>query len=270
MIAGGVTSIIMGNSRIVFLMYHELDLATGERCMSESAYTRYILPVATFRRQMEWIKQSGIRGLCVSEALTYPAGANVCITFDDGCETDWIGAAPVLRELGLAATFYITAGRIGTAGYLSETQLRELDGQGFEIGCHSMTHPYLSDLEEPDLKREIVEAKDRIEQVLGHQVEHFSCPGGRYNERVLRVASRAKFKTVANSEFYSNTPSTNPYKLGRVAMMRDLPLAEFGDICHGRGLWKKRIAHRARRGVQVLLGNKNYDRLRGALLGEGQ
>lgn len=262
--------VIMGNSRIVFLMYHELDLAARERSTSESAYARYILSVATFQRQMEWIKQSGIRGLCVSEALTYPADASVCITFDDGCETDWIGAAPVLYDLGLGATFYVTAGRIGTTGYLSESQLRELNGQGFEIGCHSMTHPYLSDLEESELKHEIVEAKDRIEQVLGHQVEHFSCPGGRYNERVLRVASRAKFKTVANSEFYSNTPSTDPYKLGRVAMLRDLPLGEFGAICHGRGLWKKRVAHRARRGVQFVLGNKNYDRLRAVLLGESR
>jgi peptidoglycan/xylan/chitin deacetylase (PgdA/CDA1 family) len=37
--------------------------------------------------------------------------------------------------------------------------VREFDAQGFEIGCHSMTHPYLSDLSEPELKREIVDAK---------------------------------------------------------------------------------------------------------------
>jgi peptidoglycan/xylan/chitin deacetylase (PgdA/CDA1 family) len=37
--------------------------------------------------------------LNVSEAIRYPAEPSVCITFDDGCETDLIAAAPVLREL---------------------------------------------------------------------------------------------------------------------------------------------------------------------------
>jgi peptidoglycan/xylan/chitin deacetylase (PgdA/CDA1 family) len=162
----------------------------------------------------------------------------------------------------------VTAGFLDTRGYMSAAQLRELDSQGFEVGCHSMTHAYLSDIGEPDLKREIVDAKDRIEQIVGHEIEHFSCPGGRYNNRALEMARRAGFQTVANSEFHANTPGTNPYQLGRVAMLRDLSINEFAGLGHGRGLWKKRLSHGARRGAQRLLGNKNYDRLRAALLGE--
>jgi peptidoglycan/xylan/chitin deacetylase (PgdA/CDA1 family) len=49
--------------------------------------------------------------------------------------------------------------------------VRGLDAQGFQIGCHSMTHPYLSDLTEPELKREVADAKlqhayDRLRAVL--------------------------------------------------------------------------------------------------------
>jgi len=258
----------MPQPRIVFLMYHELELAGRSICQSEPGYARYVLPLATFREQMEWMKQSGFRGLNVGEALNSPAEASVCITFDDGCETDLIAAAPVLHESGFNATFYVTAGKVGTAGFLSESQLRELDAQDFEIGCHSMTHAYLSDIGEADLKREIADAKDRIEQTLGHGIEHFSCPGGRYDERALDMARRAGFKTVANSEFHANGERTNRYKLGRVAMLRDLDLNAFSAICNGHGLWKKRMAHSARRGVQLLVGNKNYDRIRASLLGE--
>jgi len=249
-------------------MYHELELAGRQLCQSEPGYARYILPLATFRRQMKWLKQSNFRGLSVTEALAYPAQPAVCITFDDGCETDLIAAAPALRELGHNATFYVTAGFLDTPGYLTSTQLRELDARGFEIGCHSMTHAYLSDIGESDLTREIVDAKGRIEQILGHEVDHFSCPGGRYNEQALAMARGAGFKTVANSEFHANTPATNPYQLGRVAMLRDLPIEGFEELCHGRGLWKKRLSHQARRVAQSLLGNQRYDRLRAALLGE--
>ena len=258
----------MAQPRIVFLMYHELELPGRALCETEPGYARYVLPLATFRAQMQWIKQSGLRGLNVTQSLAFPAGPSVCITFDDGCETDLIAAAPALREFDLDATFYVTPGRLGAAGYLSESQLRELNAQGFEIGCHSMTHAYLSDLGEADLKREITDAKARIEQILGRRIEHFSCPGGRYNKHALRVARGAGFVTVANSEFHANTAATDRYKLGRVAMLRDLTLDQFGTICRARGLWKKRVSHGARRSMQLLLGNKNYDRIRAALLGE--
>jgi peptidoglycan/xylan/chitin deacetylase (PgdA/CDA1 family) len=258
----------MSASRIVFLMYHELELAGRKLCQSEPGYVRYILPLETFRSQMAWLKQSGWRGLNVREALRYSGEPGVCITFDDGCETDLIAAAPVLREFGCNAMFYLTAGFLGTPGYLNADQVRELDAQGFEIGCHSMTHPYLSDLMETELKREIVDAKLQIEAILGHAIQHFSCPGGRYNQHALRMARQAGFATVANSQFYANSSRTNPYELGRVAMLRDLTLEEFTDTCRGRGLWKKRLQYEARRGAQRVFGNRAYDRLRAVLLGE--
>ena len=258
----------MSPSRIVFLMYHELELAGRKLCQSEPGYVRYILPLETFRSQMTWMKKSGLRGLSVGEALRYPAEPSVCITFDDGCETDLIAAVPVLRESGFNATFYLTAGFLGTPGYLSASQVGELDAQGFQIGCHSMTHPYLSDLPEPELKREVLDAKLQIENTVGHPIEHFSCPGGRYDQRTLQMARRAGFATVANSRFYANSSSTSPYELGRVAMLRDLTIEEFSATCHGRGLWKKRLEHQARRAAQGVLGNRAYDRLRAVLLGE--
>jgi hypothetical protein len=82
------------------------------------------------------------------------------------------------------------------------------------------------------------------------------------------MARHAGFTSVANSEFYANSSSTSPYELGRVAMLRDLTIEEFAATCHGRGLWKKRFQHGARRSVQRVLGNHAYDRLRAVLLRE--
>ena len=247
-------------------MYHELELAGRALCQSDPGYIRYILPLNQFRTQMGWLKEAGFRGLSVSEALACPGGPAVCLTFDDGCETDLMAAAPVLSEFGFHATFYVTAGFLGTPGYLRAEQLRALDQMGFEIGCHSMTHPYLSDLSEPELRREIEDAKVSIEQIVGHPIEHFSCPGGRYDARTLETARRAGFRTVANSQFHPNRASTNLYKLGRVAVLRDLPSKEFAAICRGEGLWKKRLLDRTRQGMRTLVGNRIYDRLRSAVL----
>jgi len=55
---------------------------------------------------------------------------------------------------------------------------------------------HLSDLPEPKLKREVVDAKLQIEQIIGHPIEHFSCPGGRYDQRTLQMARHTGFATV--------------------------------------------------------------------------
>jgi peptidoglycan/xylan/chitin deacetylase (PgdA/CDA1 family) len=133
-----------------------------------------------------------------------------------------------------------------------------------------MTHSYLSDLREPDLKRETVDAKLRIEAMVGHSIEHFSCPGGRYDPLTLQMARQAGFVTVANSRFYANSVGTSPYELGRVAILRGLTLERFSTICHGGGLWKKRLQHRVRHTAQRLLGNAGYDHLRAIMLGKKQ
>ena len=68
-------------------------------------------------------------------------------------------AAPILQEFGFGATFYITVGFLGKPGYLSEAQVRNLSSLGFEIGCHSLTHPYLTDLDDSFLHDETVRSK---------------------------------------------------------------------------------------------------------------
>jgi peptidoglycan/xylan/chitin deacetylase (PgdA/CDA1 family) len=215
---------------------------------------------------MELLKRERWTGVSVGHGVESFADKTVAITFDDGCETDLLSAAPILRELGFGATFYITSGWTGQPGFLSSSQLRELSSLGFEIGCHSMNHPYLTDLEDAALQREIVDSKLHLEQLIGKRVEHFSCPGGRFDQRVAQVARDAGYHTVSTSEAEENTPTTDRFALGRVAVRRNTSLSEFRDLCHGRRLWQWRLGIQFRAAVKNMLGNSTYDRVRGALL----
>ena len=258
----------MAKPSIIYLMYHELELPGRSLCDSESGYTRYVLPEHDFRAQVEHLKTSGFRGLSVGQALTFPEGSNIAITFDDGCETDLLAAAPILRQSGFGATFYITSGRLGNRGHLSASQLKELNGQGFEIGCHSMTHAFLTDLDDVGLKREIVDAKAQLEQILGEPVNHFSCPGGRYDQRVAAVARAAGYRTVATSRIHANSNDTDVLALGRVTILRGLPIKDFAAICSGAALSRLRAQSAVRDALKRLLGNSFYDRIRAVLLGD--
>jgi peptidoglycan/xylan/chitin deacetylase (PgdA/CDA1 family) len=256
----------MASRGIVFLMYHELELPGRPLCQSEPGYVRYILSETSFRSQMEWLRQNGWQGLNVSEALSFPAGKSVAITFDDGCETDLTAAAPIVQESGCHATFYVTAGFMNKPGYMSAAQLRQLSSYGFEIGCHSMTHAYLSDLGPAELRHELLDARSKLEDAIGKKVEHFSCPGGRYNERTLDVAKQAGYRSLATSRARPNFPSTHPFSLGRVAIMRDTGESTFSRICAGTGLLKTQLTQSARVAARNLMGNRLYDRFRTILL----
>jgi len=249
----------------VFLMYHELELPGRALCQSEPGYVRYILPVDEFTLQMQQIGALGLRGVSVSDALKF-SGPAVAITFDDGCETDLLSAAPILKEHNFGATFFVVSGFIGRPGYLSQSQVRELAALGFEIGCHSMTHPYLSDLDDARLHHEIADAKELLEQMVGKLVKHFSCPGGRYDPRAMQVARDAGFVTVSTSVPHANTAETDEFALGRVAIMRGVKREQFQQWCRGESLWKMNVRGEVRNSVKRLLGNAIYDRLRSSLL----
>lgn len=257
----------MTERSIIYLMYHELEIPGRSLCDSEPGYARYVLLECDFRAQMEFLRAEGYQGLSVGKALAFPDGSNICLTFDDGSETDLLAVAPILRQAGFGATFYITAGWLGKSGHLSHSQLKELSGQGFEIGCHSMTHAMLTDLDEAGLQREIADAKSQLEQIVGRPVEHFSCPGGRYDHRVATVTRAAGYRSVATSRIEANSSRTDAFALGRVAILRGMPITEFAAICSGDALRRMSAQGKLRDAAKQLLGNSFYDRVRGLLLG---
>ena len=253
-------------SSIVFLMYHELEVPGRRLCQDEPGYVRYVVHSSAFETQMQWLHRISCRGVSVSQALEFPDRPCVALTFDDGSETDLVTAAPILDGLAFTATFYITTGFLGKRGYLSRQQLRELSDAGFEIGCHSMTHPYLSDLSEGDLNREMLEPRKRLEDIVGKPVEHFSCPGGRYNRKVQLIAQRGGYRTLSTSRVWPNSLDTDLFQLGRVVIMRDSRLSDFQRICRKQGLWRLRTTDAIRSGIKKVIGNLAYDAIRALLL----
>jgi peptidoglycan/xylan/chitin deacetylase (PgdA/CDA1 family) len=256
----------MRSRELVFLMYHELERPGRPTCQAAAGYVRYVVPEFHFRDQMLWLRSNGWRGMSVGEALTFPKGPGLAITFDDGCETDLLVAAPLLKQIGSHATFFVTTGFLGKSGYMSISQLRELAALNFEIGCHSLTHAYLCDLDDKGLHREIVESKSRLEQILGTIVTHFSCPGGRYDLRTARVVKDAGYRSMSTSRIQRNSSSTDPFGLGRIAVLRDSTPSAFQAICEGRGLWKSKFRAGVQDAAKGLLGNSVYDRVRGLLI----
>jgi peptidoglycan/xylan/chitin deacetylase (PgdA/CDA1 family) len=253
-------------------MYHEIELAGRSTCETEPGYIRYAVSERELRRQMSWLAAEGFQGVSIAEALKLTRRDDkddrrpIAITFDDGCETDLIAAAPALKQSGFNATFYVIAGRLGKRGYLSRQQLRELSDEGFEIGCHSMTHRYLSELDKESLRVEVVEAKKRIEQIIGKRVAGFSCPGGRWSAEVACAAREAGYDSLATSHTGANAPTADPFRLSRIAVMRGTSMIDYERLCRGEGLLLRRARTQAFDAAKGLLGNSLYEKVRSLVL----
>jgi peptidoglycan/xylan/chitin deacetylase (PgdA/CDA1 family) len=125
---------------------------------------------------------------------------NLCLTVDDGNSSDYEVIAPELQRRGLAGTFFVLAGKLDQAGYLTRSQVRELSQGGFEIGSHGLDHVDWTKADDEQLTREIREAKASIEDVIERSVTAAAVPFGRYDRHVLDFLQRFGFTNVFSSD----------------------------------------------------------------------
>jgi peptidoglycan/xylan/chitin deacetylase (PgdA/CDA1 family) len=195
---------------------------------------------ARLEEQVRWLLDHGYRGTTFLEAATTPGDRTFAVTFDDGYRSVLLEALPVLDRLGVPATLfpnivYLDAEelKVGPALHrwldspfrselesLTWDEVRELANRGWEIGSHTVTHPYLTRVSDDQLERELVESKRRLEQELGRPCETLAYPSGDHDERVMAAAERAGYRLAA--ALPRRLPSTpHPLSWPRISISRD-------------------------------------------------
>jgi peptidoglycan/xylan/chitin deacetylase (PgdA/CDA1 family) len=118
-------------------------------------------------------------------AGTAPPPRTFVITIDDGWSDGYTYAAPILRDNGFVATFFVIAGRIGWSNILSPSQMRDLIAAGNEIGNHTMDHTALAYQTNARMIYEIASGSATIAAATGVWPATFSYPKGSWNMRAM-------------------------------------------------------------------------------------
>ncbi len=63
------------------------------------------------------------------------------LTFDDANEDNYTNAFPLMQKYGFTGVLYVPYDYIGTPGYLTVENIKEMAAAGWEVGSHSLTHP---------------------------------------------------------------------------------------------------------------------------------
>jgi peptidoglycan/xylan/chitin deacetylase (PgdA/CDA1 family) len=232
----------------------------------------YALDHRDFERQMQAIATAGRQTPGDWADLDALSGASaISITFDDGHRSNHELALPVLQRHGLRGIFFITTDWIGTDGFMSAGQLRDLRRSGMLLGTHGCSHAYFSDLEEDALRRELVESKARLEGILGEPVPAVALPGGRNHPAIAELARQAGYRHVFTSRIAQARAGGDPLDWPRIPITHRQPADFISRLLAGDTTLIEAMAKSERRRAMAkkVLGNALYDRLRGWVLKSG-
>jgi len=190
-------------------------------------------PPELFRRGMGKLYENGYRTIDLLDAIDclrlkkpFPERSFI-ITFDDGYESVYEKAFPVLQDYGMTATIFLTVGERGKANpgerlpslegrsMLTWREIQEMKQWGIELGAHTLTHPDLTRLSRERMEAEIRDSKKIIENTLGTPVSCFAYPYGRYNDRIREVV-RQHFTCASSDKLGLMSVDSDPYALERV------------------------------------------------------
>ena len=154
-----------------------------------------------FRRGIAKLHRHGYQTLELVEAANiirrgdFFTQRSFVITFDDGYQSVYENAFPVLQRHGMSATVFLTvADKPGANSsdrlpplenrtMLSWDEIHEMQRCGISFGAHTLTHQDLTRLAAHQMETEIYRSKAIIEDALGTAVSYFAYPYGQFDHR---------------------------------------------------------------------------------------
>jgi peptidoglycan/xylan/chitin deacetylase (PgdA/CDA1 family) len=162
---------------------------------------RYKLDPEAFEAHLDAVASTGLAvGTLDGEEAPQAATPAVAITFDDGGASAPL-AAEALERRGWRGQFFVTSSRIGTPGFMTAEELRNLSERGHVIGSHSHTHPtYIGRLTRAELDEEWTRSRACLAEALGAAPLTASVPGGFLSDTVIAAAAAAGYRLLFTSE----------------------------------------------------------------------
>ena len=192
-------------SHIPVLNYHKV---TNQK---DFGITR-ILP-ACFEKQINIILELGYTPITFKHLVRQHSLPEkpVIITFDDGYNCIYHHVLPLLLKYHVKVVIFIVTNYIGKVNswegislqkkfrHLDRKEIRELHHFGCEIASHGQNHLPLAYYNRERWKKEILNSKKILEDILGDQVISFSYPYGLFNQEIINFVQHAGyFFAVAN------------------------------------------------------------------------
>lgn len=223
-----------------------LPILTYHHIQTESpVLSNLSVSLRSFKRQISWLTQKGYETISLERLGGFIQGQDtlpkkpVIITFDDGYQSVWDHAKPVLDQANFTATVFLVSQAIGKRNIwdlqksvpilpcMDRAICQRLLDDGWEIGSHGLNHYALPELSLEPLNEELTGSKISLEQLFNRQVTAFCYPHGAWNKRIQAHVKRAGYQVACAGSPKSASVTDDQWALRRVKVKGSDKIGDF-------------------------------------------
>jgi peptidoglycan/xylan/chitin deacetylase (PgdA/CDA1 family) len=213
---------VPGTAAVPILMYHVINPPPAG-----APFPGLYVPAAEFAAQMRTLKAAGWHAVTLDQLAAYwsrgvPLGPGkpIVLSFDNGYESQYTNALPVLKQLGWVGDENIQlTGLPPSQGGLSEDQVRALIAAGWELDTQGISHADLITLDSSELHDQVATARQILRTRYRVPVNWFCYPSGHYNATVVDAVKAAGFVGSTTVIPGWASPRNDPFRLPRLRVL---------------------------------------------------
>jgi peptidoglycan-N-acetylglucosamine deacetylase len=123
----------------------------------------------------------------------------VVLSFDDACASQYSFVAPLLKQYGFGATFFVCEfppNFSDSSKYMNWRQIKELDNMGFEVANHTYNHQLLSKLKPDQIVDQIGYIEKKFDSLNICNAYNFAYPACYLNDTVIKILKDRGYKSA--------------------------------------------------------------------------
>jgi peptidoglycan/xylan/chitin deacetylase (PgdA/CDA1 family) len=211
-----------GTEAVPILMYHVINPPPAG-----APFPGLYVPPAELAEQMQALAHAGFHAVTLDqlwanwkEGAPLPAGRPIVITFDNGYQSQYTNALPILRRLGWEGVENLQlTGLPPSQGGLSHEQVRGLIAAGWELDTQGFSHADLTTLDPAELHYQVAVARSEVQRLYNVPVNWFCYPSGQYNAAVVAAVRAAGYRGSTTVVPGWARPAGDPDRLPRLRVL---------------------------------------------------
>jgi peptidoglycan/xylan/chitin deacetylase (PgdA/CDA1 family) len=180
-----------------------------------------------FAAQMSALKSAGWHAVTLDQLeASWRSGASlgpgrpIVISFDNGYQSQYTHALPVLRRLGWVGDENLQlTGLPPSQGGLGEAEIRGLLAAGWELDTQGYSHANLTAIGARELHYQVADARAVLQQRYNVPVNWFCYPSGHYNATVIESVKAAGYTGSTTVVPGWAHPTDDRYRLHRLRVL---------------------------------------------------
>jgi peptidoglycan/xylan/chitin deacetylase (PgdA/CDA1 family) len=219
---GGAATGRPGTQSVPILMYHVIAPPPAG-----APFPGLYVDPEEFAAQMKALKRGGWTAVTLDEVAAYwrdgsslPHGKPIVVSFDNGYQSQYTRALPVLRRLGWVGDENIQlTGLPPSQGGLGDDEIRGLVAAGWELDTQGISHADLIALDAQQLHEQVASSRVTIQRRFHVPVNWFCYPSGHYDANVIAAVKAAGYKGSTTVVPGWAGPREDPYRLHRLRVL---------------------------------------------------